>query len=566
MKNSAVTLGALVLFLVADVRLPAQYPPGGYPGGGYPPGGYPPGGNYPPGNCAPGYPCEGGGISLPGRTKKKKKKDAEQQDLQTITGILRKLDEKYVVVEAKDTRVINVKRTADTKFLKNGDPLKPDVLKPGDHVYVEATQDDEGFFTAVNVNLEKEGTEQERTRASEPVEIIEPVSQQSHGDPDRPTLHRKDSPPDATGASAASAPQASQPASADKSAPPQSAAAGKSAPATVPAAGLPPPVPPEAGLDLDHIPASTSSRQPVDDSDSGPPVLKRGKPAPRKASDAQQVALNSPPPPASQSVPGPSPAAQPISAPVAEQAAHAAPERVSLETGPPVDARIEKARTAAESFTETLPDYVCQEQMARFQSETHVVSWQALDIVSAEVVYEKGKERYRNLAINGKLTKAQRMEDMPGSWSTGEFATVLVDIFSPATAAEFRYRRESRSGGRSASVYDFNVDHDHSHWHIQIGSQSVLPAYKGSIWIDKETGRVLRIEMQAYHLPEEFPADKIEAADDYEFVRIGEHQFLLPVHAENLSCQRGTNVCGHNVIDFRNYHKYTGEATIIFGK
>jgi hypothetical protein len=38
------------------------------------------------------------------------------------------------------------------------------------------------------------------------------------------------------------------------------------------------------------------------------------------------------------------------------------------------------------------------------------------------------------------------------------------------------------------------------------------------------------------------------------------------VHSENLSCERGTDVCSHNVIDFRNYHKYTGEATITFGK
>jgi hypothetical protein len=182
------------------------------------------------------------------------------------------------------------------------------------------------------------------------------------------------------------------------------------------------------------------------------------------------------------------------------------------------------------------------------------------------VVYEKGRERYQNLQINGKAVKAKRMEELPGSWSTGEFGTVLIDILSPATAADFRYRRESRTGGRVAFVYDFNVDHDHSHWHIQVGSQSVLPAYKGSMWIDKESGRVLRIEMQAYRVPEEFPHDKIESAVDYDYVRIAGGQFLLPVHAENLSCERGTNVCSHNVIDFRNYHKYTGEANITFEK
>ena len=42
-------------------------------------------------------------------------------------------------------------------------------------------------------------------------------------------------------------------------------------------------------------------------------------------------------------------------------------------------------------------------------------------------------------------------------------------------------------------------------------------------------------------------------------------QYLLPVHSESLSCQRGTNDCSRNVIDFRNYRKYTGESTITFG-
>jgi hypothetical protein len=93
-----------------------------------------------------------------------------------------------------------------------------------------------------------------------------------------------------------------------------------------------------------------------------------------------------------------------------------------------------------------------------------------------------------------------------------------------------------------------------------------LPPYKGAIWIDKETGRVLRIEMQANRMPQEFPYDKVESATDYEFTRIGEGQFLLPVHSETLMCERGTNICSRNTIDFRNYHKYAGEATIIFGK
>jgi hypothetical protein len=537
MRYPSAAFGVFVLFVAASFPLSAQYPPGGYPPGGYPPGGYPGGG--------------GGGIPFPRRNKKSKTtKPQDQQPLQSITGIFRQLDEKFVIVEAKDTRIINLKRQASTKFLKNGEEIKPDVLKPGDHLYIDARQDDQGYFYAVNVSLEQEGTAEERERASVPVEIID-TQPANTNDNDRPVQRRKDSPP---------APDAGQAAGPPKPAPQPPAAPASPAPAAAPQ--LPPPVAPDAGLDLDHIPVSTSTHQRVDDSDAGPPKLKRGKYTPKKASGTEQVATNTPPrvAPAPESAPPTSTAAPSRTDPPREALTPVA------DTAPPEDARIEKARAAAADFTESLPDYICQEQMARFVSTTHVVSWQPIDIVSSEVVYEKGRERYRNLQINGKAVKAKKMEELPGAWSTGEFGTVLVDIFSPSTAAEFRYRRESRSGGRDALVYDFDVDHEHSHWHIQAPSQAVLPAYKGSMWIDKETGRVLRIEMQARHLPEEFPYDKVESATEYEFIRIAERQFLLPVHAETLSCERGTSVCGHNVIDFRNYHKYTGEATITFGK
>jgi len=203
--------------------------------------------------------------------------------------------------------------------------------------------------------------------------------------------------------------------------------------------------------------------------------------------------------------------------------------------------------------------------MTRYQSESSSTNWQPQDIVSMALVYENGKESYRNLAINGKATK-KNIEDLSGSWSTGEFGSVLADIFSPATAADFEYRKESRSAGRASLIYDFSVEREHSHWRIMVASQLITPPYKGSVWIDKQTNRVLRIEMQATHIPDAFPVDKVEMATDYEFVRIADRQFLVPVHAESLGCQRDTSSCSRNAIDFRNYHKYSGESTINFDK
>jgi len=94
----------------------------------------------------------------------------------------------------------------------------------------------------------------------------------------------------------------------------------------------------------------------------------------------------------------------------------------------------------------------------------------------------------------------------------------------------------------------------------------VPPRLYGAVWIDPATSRVLRIEMEARDFPETFETDHVESATDYQYIRLGgSEQYLLPVHSETLSCQRGTANCTRNAIDFRNYHKYEGQSTVTFG-
>jgi len=118
--------------------------------------------------------------------------------------------------------------------------------------------------------------------------------------------------------------------------------------------------------------------------------------------------------------------------------------------------------------------------------------------------------------------------------------------------------------GLRARVYDFDVEQENSHWVVQAGSQSLTPAYAGSVWIDPETSRVLRVEIQARNLPSGFPMEVVESAVDYSWVRIAGESALLPVHAESLGCQQGAKACNRNIIDFRNYRKYTADSKIIF--
>ena len=284
-------------------------------------------------------------------------------------------------------------------------------------------------------------------------------------------------------------------------------------------------------------PPPTILVRPDADGDDSRPVLKRGKPTDQASTVSDDDYRPAPSPPVR-----PAPPANPHMA------------------------LIERARDVAARFLEGLPNYVCQEQTTRYVSETRQPSWNVVDIVSADLVYDEHQESYRNLKINGRPT-SKSPEDS-GAWSTGEFGTILANLFAPQSAADFKFVQNDTIEHRAASIFDFTVKRVRSNWKIWVPGQYIVPSYKGSVWIDNRTAQVLRIEMQAREIPEAFPEITVETAVDYDTITLGtaDISFLLPIHAEALSCWRNSNECQRNAIDFRNYHKFEGESTIKFGQ
>jgi hypothetical protein len=225
----------------------------------------------------------------------------------------------------------------------------------------------------------------------------------------------------------------------------------------------------------------------------------------------------------------------------------------------PSETLIERARAAAFEFSEKLPNFICQEYMARYRQRGREQT--PLDIVSAEIIYDHAKESYRNVKINDRPTDTS-LEEISGSWSTGEFASTLLSLFSTDTNARFRSGGASSISGVSAQVYDFEVPGGNSRWTVHVDSQTMVAAYQGSVWVDPSTAHVLRIEIQARNIPPDFPMNTIESAVDYANVWIGGNSFLLPVHAETLGCPRDAGDCSHNIIDFRNYHEFRVDVKI----
>ena len=514
-----------------------QYPGGQYPGGQYPGGQYP-GGQYPGGQGGqyPGGQQTGTGIPRIGRSR------GNQTPTDSLAGILRQISGTSLIVEPEDGRIITVQVPTNMKYLASTGSARLSDFGPGDHVTVQATRDDSDYYHAVSITLVKKGTPEERAAASKPVETglhsssdssTQGDSPANSADDGRPRLRRSDSAP-SSGDASASTPDAS--------------------------AAESNPVRPQV---TQGDPVQSASVAPMK-GDPGPPVLRRGA-APR-----DQAAVISPPDSAparpsvrAEEVDGVTrvPVAPPPPAPGQMRSGGLA----SAGTSEGDDPIIDKTREEAFAFTESLPNYTVKQFTTRYQSDAASrgkTSWQALDVVTADVLAENGKETYKNILVNGKATKDV---EKSGSWSEGEFASTLQAILSPGSDALFTNKRSTTIVNRTAFRYDYSIEQPRSNWRVEAGGSSYRPAYSGAIWIDKETSRVLRIEMSARSIPKDFPLDSVESTVDYDFVLIGDRKFLLPTHSEALSCVRGTSDCSRNVIDFRNYKKYGAESNITFG-
>jgi hypothetical protein len=528
----------------------------GIPGIGFPGGGYP-GRRYP-------------GQGYPG--------SQNQVPTTSFVGMLRSLSNDSsssassnspyttLVLETDDRRIVTVSLQKRTKYIgTSGGSAKITDFQPGDHIEVDATQDNNSDnYRAMKVTQLRQGTAEERAEASQPIDGSGSASRASSpddNDPDRPRLHRASSSDGdntsrsiASGASSSSSGSSSSSSGDDPDRPRMRRAAASDGDST-----------PQAQITPGDAP-SRSSAASTDPDDPGPPTLVRGRPAPRSASsssgDSAPLIAGSRPSIQAQDVNG---VTRPPAAPVVDD--RPVEERAIGEPrlAPSGDPIIDMAREEAFSFSETLPNYVVKQFTTRYVTEVarnRGTSWRALDTITADLVYQDGKESYKNFLVNGRVSR--EAPEKSGSWSSGEFASTLQDIMSPITNADFHGKRSTTIVNRPAYRYDFSVEQQNSHWHVEASAQSYQPAYTGSVWIDKENYRVLRIELAARDMPRSFPLDQVESSVDYDYVLIGDEKYLLPTHSEALSCVRGTSDCSRNTIEFRNYKKFGAETNITF--
>jgi hypothetical protein len=150
-----------------------------------------------------------------------------------------------------------------------------------------------------------------------------------------------------------------------------------------------------------------------------------------------------------------------------------------------------------------------------------------------------------------------------GTTSSGEFGTMLHEIFDPQTQTEFEWTRWATWNGRRAHVYSFRVRQANSNYsiHDEQSGRTIVAGYHGLIFADRDTGLVMRIKMDCDGL-ENFPVTQAGLDLVYDFIKIETGEYVLPLRAE-LTLHAGRFV-SQNEVQFGLYRKFGAEATIIF--
>ena len=224
---------------------------------------------------------------------------------------------------------------------------------------------------------------------------------------------------------------------------------------------------------------------------------------------------------------------------------------------------IEEARRAALEYNRSLPDYLCLQVTRRYVDPSGLeMDWLKYDEVKTRVSYVNQHENYELVSVNNKITD-QKFDDIGGATSTGEFGSVLAELFSPATAAEFRWARHALLRGRGVWVFSLRVPQARSRLSLRYQKQrEIIVGYTGLVYIDKETEQAIRIVTEAENIPRDFPLQDARTRLDYEFMEIAGGTYLLPLKAR--VSMRDGRFLSRNDVEFRLYRKFSAEASISF--
>ena len=219
-----------------------------------------------------------------------------------------------------------------------------------------------------------------------------------------------------------------------------------------------------------------------------------------------------------------------------------------------------RIRTHAQDQQAHLPDYTCLETINRFHRDSATAPLRPLDTVRLEVIYSNRREWFGAPGGRGMNTSSPKEFVGSGLIGSGIFASALHNILG---GAQFTYFGNTVLGDRDAVRYDVHFSPQPPAFGINMRGGSGNIGEQGSLWADRDSLNLLRLDLHAADVPGYLPLAAQDITVNYAQVRIGGTTALLPNDA-GMSLIYTTGDGDFDHLDFTHCRAYGAESTISF--
>ena len=208
------------------------------------------------------------------------------------------------------------------------------------------------------------------------------------------------------------------------------------------------------------------------------------------------------------------------------------------------------------------PDYTCVETIERSRRRKPSRKFELIDVLRLEVALAGGTEMFAWPGDRKFEATDPRNLIRTGAIGNGYFALHARAVFV-SNVPHFTYAGDEPLAGRRAVRYDYRVPLLSSGYVLKSEGRQAVVGYHGSFWADAQTLDVLRLTVDADDIPAILNLTRADTEIDYQRVKIGESDFLLPLSSDLVLTDFSGND-SRNLMRFTSCRQYTGESVLSF--
>jgi len=227
-----------------------------------------------------------------------------------------------------------------------------------------------------------------------------------------------------------------------------------------------------------------------------------------------------------------------------------------------IEALIEGARKRALAWTDSLENFYCLEVTRHSVDATGHGGWKRKSTLVELMRYVDHAESRKTLLLDGARSDVQP-EQLQFAHSGGEFGAMFHIVFDPSAKAVFTWKQSAVLDGQPVEVFAVQVARANSTFDLSDRDNRTAPVgFHGLVYLDRATGSVRRIGIDADDIPRELLIRASSISVDYSWISMQDHDFLLPVRGA-VSLQEAKRRAVLNEFEFLNYRRYGSQFRVL---